>query len=458
MGEVQVTRSAVNTTTGGYTWTVQFLSQPENLAGGEPNPECDAADPILMGCPAAGDIVGITIDTAGSGGAEPLTGTLLETDIQEQVRGNVLIGNFSLSVFSPYSGEVHSSANVSVRATADDLDAAIESADSNVNGSPGLGVSGVTGLVEVSREIADRYGSRNFVITFTSNPHNFPLGAGDLPLLAITNNTVDETGANTSTSGCAACELATANARVEESQAGSDGLEGTFDLNLGAAANGPITVDFNETDAEVEASLDGLNTIGDVFVTRAEVGAGWDGTAVAVDGTRGGYAWTVRFVENFGSSNGRSFPPGSGDVSPLVADFTSLTGNGAFVGIVETVSGSEALAGRFNFSVDGAQASLPGIRYDASANEVEAALEELSTVGTVSVHREFRIASPVPRSGSDLSNATSGHHAIVVSASAQRGDTDLATTQDLRGWLARGDLVRISGARPVPLPTNGTVL
>jgi len=331
--------------------------------------------------------------------------------VTEITRGNVLVGNFSLSIVNPDTGVFYETANVSVGASASELDAAIESTMNGSDGRFALGFSEVTRLVEVSREIVDKYGSRNFVITFTENSNNAPLGAGDIPLLVVSNETIFETAtANGTGYICEACEGPTANARVVETQKGSTGLGGFFDLNLGSASNGPVQVWLNETDAAVvESDVEMLATIGDVHVTVAEIGAGWDGSAVAVDGTRGGYMWTVRFVENFGATNGRSFPPGSGDVDPLSATFAvSLNGTNAAVGVRETVRGSESLSGRFSIEVDGAVSELPGVNYDASASEMDAALEDLATVGSVSVQREYRMASPVPRADTDSVNATSG--------------------------------------------------
>lgn len=83
------------------------------------------------------------------------------------------------------------------------------------------------------------------------------------------------------------------------------------------------------------------------------------------------YSYTVTFVGE------------PGDVSPLVV-VLSLTGTGARVAVAEATKGN-AVGGSFTLSLGGV--STGALAWDASAADMEAALEDLSTVGEVTVMR-----------------------------------------------------------------------
>jgi hypothetical protein len=153
-------------------------------------------------------------------------------------------------------------------------------------------------------------------------------------------------------------------------------------VSLGNASNGPATsattaddtvavsgVDDGNVDA-IKATLESLSTVGTVTVTSAISGS---------DCT-----WTVTFDSNSGAlpliritavdDNG-----GSGDTVAGVA--AGATGTATQV----TPSSSVGLSGEFTLEFEGQRTGY--ISYDATAAEVEAALDALTTIGDVAVTR-----------------------------------------------------------------------
>ncbi|CAM9513681.1 unnamed protein product, partial [Sphacelaria rigidula] len=86
---------------------------------------------------------------------------------------------------------------------------------------------------------------------------------------------------------------------------------------------------------------------------------------------RGGYAWSVTFLE---------YP---GDVPPVLAD-NDLTGYSVTITVEEVVKGNQ-LGGSFSLELEGYVAD--DLAYDISADDLQTALEDLGNVGTVGVER-----------------------------------------------------------------------
>jgi len=129
-------------------------------------------------------------------------------------------------------------------------------------------------------------------------------------------------------------------------------LGGTFLLSGSKA----FAFDVSAADMASElASLDGLGN--DVEVSRTPL-----------DG-RGGYAWTITFKNALGDL-------------PLLDVSSSLTGTGASLAIAEVQKGNQ-LRGSFALTLDGHTTEL--LAYDATAAQIEAALEALDSCGSVVV-------------------------------------------------------------------------
>lgn len=145
---------------------------------------------------------------------------------------------------------------------------------------------------------------------------------------------------------------------------------------------------------------------------------------------RGGYAWTVRFVDNPGSNGGRTFPPGSGDVSGTVANDGALTPSGvADASVREDVSGGPALSGSYTLELGGYVSGNLSVR--ASAVDVKTALNDLPSVGSVSVSRFPHVAQRA--SGLAVRVLPGDSEAVVVRGTPQ-------------AVFAPGDLIRLGGA------------
>jgi len=115
-------------------------------------------------------------------------------------------------------------------------------------------------------------------------------------------------------------------------------------------------------DVTAEAMARELSTNTDIGGNRVEV------TRTPQDG-RGGFVWLVTFKE------------AEGDL-PLLVPVSSLTGTGASLKVEEVVKGNQ-IRGSFALSMNGHATEL--LPYDASALEVQAALEALDSVGGVVV-------------------------------------------------------------------------
>ena len=161
---------------------------------------------------------------------------------------------------------------------------------------------------------------------------------------------------------------------------------------------------YNAADTVLKSKLEALPTIGTVAVSRA-----------APD-TQMGYAYTVEFTSNVGA-----FPSRSGNLAEMVADGTLLTGTGADVSVATTLDGSDPLGGSYKLSVtqglDTEETTY--IDHDASAAEVQAALEALSIVGGMDVTRTASSASGL------------GYLVTFGTRCAPLGGTDVCNTGDV---------------------------
>ena len=283
--------------------------------------------------------------------------------------------------------------------------------------------------VDVTRQRVDKWGSHIWTVTYTKNKNHWPPGSGNIDELTCDTYTL------TSGSTCA----------VTEVQSGSTGLGGTFELNFENAPDGPVYIDYDEDPLVVKDKIEALSTTSRVFVTRNEYPTsftgGWGANAV-VDATQGGYEWKVTFLRNLGAYDGTYyqgilFPPGSGAIPLLNTYDGTLTGTVKQATVVRLVKGSNATTKNFSLSYEGQTTST--MHYDASAAEVEYKLEALGNVGDVSVERNLRVDKK-----------------LNVSLTVNRGEGNVGTSKDLRGFLTPGDVVRLGDGGPNAKPgTDG---
>ena len=267
--------------------------------------------------------------------------------------------------------------------------------------------------VRVTSDRLTKYGTYTWTITYVENAGNVPTGAGDVDDLTIVPS-FDETAS-----------LGSAQFHQNEDQKGSTPMSGDFQITFDGTTSGNI--DFDESATNVAAALNSLITTGEVHVTRAQTGAGWDDVVVTTDGTPGGYRWDVTFIDQNGNflPEGRRFPFGSGDANDLQPT-NNLGGTGADVDVEETLKGSTAFDGSYAVSYNGA--SSGSILYRATELEFAQAITDIVGVGEVSATRKFRMGQALP-------GTVTVHY----------GDDFAYTSEDLRGVLRRGDPVRIGG-------------
>jgi len=159
-------------------------------------------------------------------------------------------------------------------------------------------------------------------------------------------------------------------------------IQGTFKISY----RGHVTedIDFNAADTQMKARLEALPNIDLVDVLRT-------GPSVFNE-----YNWAITFLKLPGA-----YPDGTGNANMLMPVLEGdLLGVNSTVSITESSQGSDALAGDFILSVTtfdsgsliNVTETTAAIPADASASEVEAALNALSTIGTVSVARNTEVS------------------------------------------------------------------
>ena len=143
-----------------------------------------------------------------------------------------------------------------------------------------------------------------------------------------------------------------------------------------------------------------MSTIADVEVRRYEYPStstgGWGNEIVETDGTRGGYEWKINFVENPGSYNGRTFPPGSGNVDRISFDYNQVELSGTQARI-EGRSADCGLAASVRFvhgRIRGSRSSP--LSYYQQPVEAEYILESLHNVGDVTTAGDYRYMEKIP--------------------------------------------------------------
>ena len=197
--------------------------------------------------------------------------------------GNIITGSFIIGMNGETTVPIDSQA----------ADTTVKSALENL---------GAVSSVTVVRTSMDGQSGHTWTITFTSN-------VGDLNALSVISNLVG-TGVDVT---------------VTEVQKGNY-IGGHFRLGYGAAMTSPLSMDTTAT--ELETSLQSMNTVGSVIVTKGTVN------------TEGGYVWTVTFND-----------PNlhQGDL-PLLSVDNQLTGTGVSVRVAESVKGSEAISSTADLS------------------------------------------------------------------------------------------------------------
>ncbi len=297
--------------------------------------------------------------------------------------------------------------------------------------------------VEVSRKVIGKYGAMEWVVTFTSNPHSVPTGAGDVNSLVVQQESWPP-GSRAS------------HPIVTETVKGSTPLEGYFTVDFADPLQLPRRVRYIETAERLERKLEEMGTIHDVSVLRREWPSnetgGWGENAVA-DGTRGGFYWQVRFLRNPGTYGGATFPPSSGDMFGIATVNTELKGTGAqvvtrtkqdgsghldggtlhliFDGQTTDMSGDTIIGSLSNSNSDSVQNEGDSIAFNLDATSVESALEGLSNIGNATVTKRLAI-----------SHRIEGVHAVFprdASFGYLAGVTDLSTI------VAPGEVLRFGG-------------
>ena len=154
-------------------------------------------------------------------------------------------------------------------------------------------------------------------------------------------------------------------------------VSGTFVLDYRGYQTDPIDSDASNT--QVQIRLEALPNIGTVRVTRT-------GPSPQKE-----YVWSVTFLSMPGS-----FPDGTGDIAVLRtvgANNSTLLGNQSLVNIVQLSQSSKSLGGSFSLTYltgYNITETAGGIPSDASADDVAFRLNQLQTLGSVSVTRTTR--------------------------------------------------------------------
>ena len=279
-------------------------------------------------------------------------------------------------------------------------------------------------VVNVTRLVIGKYGVVQYEIRFVSNPGFYPPGAGNIPLLYVTQNPA--------TNGVLYPP------QVYELVRGSQGISGTFDIDLHNDV-GPRTVNFNETADRMMRKLEEMSSVGVVYVEASQypsaTSGGW-GDNFVDDGTVGGYQWVIYFLRNPGVTNGFTFPPGSGDIDPITVATNPLTLSGTQVEVTVTTlqDGSDPIDGTFFVSFNDSSTAV-SIVYNQMPIGMKYALESLNTIGVVSVAGELQTMQQVP--GVYVSIARDGDTLLV--------EYDVGSATDVRDFFAAGDLLRIGG-------------
>jgi hypothetical protein len=218
-------------------------------------------------------------------------------------------------------------------------------------------------FVDVERSVLDKFGSCEWLITFLSNPGQTPPGSGDIPKLKFKQD-LNSSGNHSEVS-------------VIEIVKGSNGLKGSFFIDYGST-DGAIEVAFDEPAARLEHKLKKLNSIGWAYVTKdcypTCFSGGWGNSKVGINGNIGGFVWHFYFLRNPGSTDGVTFPPGSGNVMAPRLSFSTLQGDAASAQFEVVRKGSQQMQGSFSLKLDSVQTD--SIPHNAHSTVLEQTLYE----------------------------------------------------------------------------------
>jgi hypothetical protein len=425
VGDVEVSRSAVDATTGGYKWTVTFKRDDPA--------HCEIKDTALNLCNSPGHVPRLVpsqtgllgdsrtifvFDDAGKvDGAGAATAGAAHAHAAVVKNGAVLRGEFSAFRVTGDPAPAGGTKMLRWDATEAEVKAYLQARAQYATAT----VSGRA--VEVQRTVIGQYGAMEWTIRFTKNPGQTPPGAGDIA--GITATGLSWTGLAAPANVWPAVEV----------QKGSTGLSGAFTVDFSQSPLNARTVSFQETAARMELKLDEMETVADVSVSREEYPSsttgGWGAQQVA-DGTVGGYVWKVRFMRATGTYDGLTFPPGAGDVPTLVVGMPAtnvLAGTSKDASVHMQTQGSAPMSGSITIGMLGKQTRALDHSIDSVVLEQE--LEAINAVGGVTCAREDLLAQQI------------------VGASVQAGrDAAFATVSgavDLTKQLSPGDAVRVGG-------------
>lgn len=282
--------------------------------------------------------------------------------------------------------------------------------------------------VSVTRTVQGKYGEMSWLVHFISNPGSTPPGAGNIPDIRATFSP-------------AATTTATVGVSVTEVTAGSRGLSGSFLVDFHSAI-GPRQVAFDEDPERLERKLNEMNTIGRVTVDRfkypssatgcsdSTCSGGWDDQPVDSAGTRGGYRWRIRFMKVTGEYGGLTFPSGSGNVGPLSVTLSTLQGNQRSVDVITNKAGSNPITG--SFVLNTSSKATPALQYSSSADTIKQGIESMQLYGDVLVTQSYLVTQQIPDAVAMV--AKDGVSAAITGVS------------DISQFIAPGDVFRIGYA------------
>ena len=380
IGDVRVTRSAVNPRNGGYTWKVQFVYDADG--------PCEQKDDMVSLCNSPGNVQRLCNGSSACD-TDSLKGTCLKPgscdkltvlDASDKLNGvHFPGGNEKQVVFvkdSEYlgweDGSVVDSSSVLkeckllINGVATECIKHNALAEKMMTSIQGVLDGGVGGSVRVDRTRSEHLAGNGFVYYLTF------YDTGDIAVLSasfIDGACANDFEASQSVVVMAMIDGALHSANCEDC---ADGivqrgdfttLEGTGDGLTGALA-------WNAESASVKAHLEQL---GDRVV---------DVTRTVLD-KYGTIMWMITFTKNVGTT-----PPGSGDVDPItVSQDLDTSGRSANVVVNEMIKGSADLSGTFNLNYQ----SSGGPRtfsFEESPQRMLRKLEEMSTIGNVHVSRD----------------------------------------------------------------------
>ncbi len=212
---------------------------------------------------------------------------------------------------------------------------------------------------------------------------------------------------------------------------------GTFTLTFSSQTTSALA--YNATASQVEAALEALPNITDVFVY---------GTGTSAD------PWVVEFRD-----------PGGQDVAQMTADDSGLTGGTTT--ITTSIQGSDG--GTFTLTFDGQTTSA--LAYNATASQVEAALEALPNITNVTVTGSGTSSDPwvvtfVDPGDQDVKQLTADDSNLsgtttITTVTEGRGNTvvdlDVKTTSQYQSWQSSTTDYELQEAESSPA-TGGTVV